>query len=103
VDDIVEALIRMMATAPQTVGPINIGNPNEFTIRALAELVLDLTNSKSKITYKPAPDDDPRQRKPDISRAKRELDWEPTVALRDGLIRTIEFFERFLRGDGRRK
>lgn len=102
VDDVVEALIRMMATGPATTGPINVGNPGEFTILALAQLVLDLTHSKSKISFQPLPNDDPKQRRPDISKAKRELDWAPTIELRDGLMKTISYFDDLLRRDDTR-
>ena len=102
VDDVVEALIRMMATGPATTGPINVGNPGEFTILALAQLVLELTHSKSKISFQPLPNDDPKQRRPDISKAKRELDWAPTIELRDGLMKTISYFDDLLRRDDTR-
>ena len=82
VDDLVEAMIRMMATGPEVTGPINIGNPGEFSIRVLADQVVDLTGSRSKIVHRALPSDDPRQRKPDISQAQAVLGWEPTVALR---------------------
>jgi UDP-glucuronate decarboxylase len=97
VDDLVEAMIRMMATNRETTGPINIGNPVEFTIKELAERILELTGSKSKLVFRPLPADDPRQRQPDISKAREVLKWEPTVALRDGLIKTIEYFDDLLR------
>jgi UDP-glucuronate decarboxylase len=101
VDDLVEAMIRMMATDRATTGPINIGNPKEFTIRELAELIVELTNSKSKLVFLPLPADDPKQRRPDIAKAKQTLGWEPAVALRDGLIKTIAYFDDLLRtGDG---
>jgi len=97
VDDLVEGMIRMMATSRETTGPINIGNPNEFTIRELAELVLKLTSSKSKLVFEPLPSDDPKQRQPDIRKAKETLKWEPTIALSDGLVKTIKYFEELLR------
>jgi UDP-glucuronate decarboxylase len=97
VDDLVEGLVRMMATAPEVTGPINIGNPTEFTIRELAELVVDLTGSRSKLVFRPLPSDDPRQRKPDISRAQAALDWRPRTALREGLAKTVAYFETLLR------
>lgn len=101
VDDLVEAMIRMMATDRETTGPINVGNPKEFTIRELAELIVELTNSKSKLVFLPLPADDPRQRRPDIAKAKHLLGWEPSVALGDGLIKTIAYFEDLLRrGEG---
>jgi len=97
VDDLIEALTRMMATAPSVTGPINIGNPSEFTIRELAELVVELTGSRSKLVFRPLPADDPKQRRPDISRAKAELGWRPTTPLREGLEKTIGYFEELLR------
>ena len=97
VDDLVEAMIRMMATAPSVTGPINIGNPGEFTIRELAELVVELTGSRSKLVLRKLPADDPKQRRPDISRAEAELGWRPTVPLREGLERTIRYFDELLR------
>ncbi|MGA8172836.1 MAG: UDP-glucuronic acid decarboxylase family protein [Methylocystis sp.] len=97
VDDLVEAIIRMMATGRETTGPINIGNPNEFTIRELAELVLELTNSKSKLVFEPLPSDDPKQRQPNIGKAREILKWEPTIALRDGLVKTIKYFDDLLK------
>jgi UDP-glucuronate decarboxylase len=98
-DDLVDAMIRMMATGKDVVGPVNIGNPNEFTIRALAELVLELTGSSSKLVFKPLPQDDPIQRQPDISKAKELLDWQPTVELREGLEKTIGYFDELLKSD----
>ena len=92
VDDLVEGMIRMMATDDDFTGPVNLGNPNEFTIRELADLVIKLTGSRSKICYMPLPNDDPKQRQPIISLAKEKLDWSPTVQLEEGLLRTIEYF-----------
>jgi len=92
VDDLVEGMIRMMASGDEFTGPVNIGNPNEFTILQLAELVIKLTNSKSKIIRMPLPPDDPTQRQPNIDLAKRELDWEPKIQLNEGLIKTIDYF-----------
>lgn len=92
VEDTVEGLIRLM-NQEKTVGPINIGNPNEFTVKELAELVIELTGSKSKIVYLPLPGDDPKQRRPDITKAKLYLDWEPKVQLREGLQKTIAYFK----------
>ena len=92
VDDLVEGMIRMMATRDEFTGPVNIGNPNEFTILQLAELVIDLTNSKSKIVRMPLPPDDPTQRQPNIELAKKELGWEPKIELREGLLKTIDYF-----------
>src|SRR3989454_8170692 len=99
VDDLVEGLIRLMETPDDVTGPVNLGNPVEFTIRQLAETVIALTGSSSKIAYRPLPEDDPRQRCPDISLAQKLLAWAPRVQLRDGLIKTIEYFERLLRLD----
>jgi len=93
VDDLVEGMIRMMASPDQFIGPVNMGNPNEFTILELAEKVIQLTGSKSKIIYKPLPSDDPMMRQPDISIAKKELKWSPKIELDEGLIKTIEFFK----------
>jgi len=93
VEDLVEAMIRMMATGDDFTGPVNIGNPNEFTIRQLAEKVISLTGSSSKISYRPLPHDDPKQRKPDITLAQEKLNWSPTVQLEEGLKRTISYFE----------
>ena len=91
-DDLVEAMIRTMNSPDDFLGPVNIGNPGEFTIRELAELVIELTGSKSKLVFLPLPADDPTQRKPDISLAKEKLDWEPKIPLREGLKKTIEYF-----------
>jgi len=93
VDDLVEGMIRMMASPDPFIGPVNMGNPNEFTILELAEKVIQLTESKSKIIYKPLPSDDPMMRQPDISIAKKELKWSPQIELDEGLIKTIEFFK----------
>ncbi|MEI6520561.1 MAG: UDP-glucuronic acid decarboxylase family protein [bacterium] len=93
VSDLVEGFIRMMDTPDDITGPINLGNPGEFTMLELAELVLELTKSSSTLVYKPLPSDDPTRRKPDISKAKTTLGWTPTVPLRDGLVKTIEFFK----------
>ncbi|MCE5175172.1 MAG: UDP-glucuronic acid decarboxylase family protein [Bacteroidales bacterium] len=93
VDDLVEGMIRMMATGDDFTGPVNIGNPNEFTIRQLGELVVKLTGSRSKICYLPLPNDDPKQRKPDISLAQNKLNWNPTIQLDEGLQRTIDYFK----------
>jgi UDP-glucuronate decarboxylase len=86
----------MMATKTEVTGPINLGNPSELSILELAKLILDMTGSRSRIVHRPAPQDDPRQRKPDISEAQRLLDWRPTVSLKDGLLRTIPYFERLI-------
>jgi len=92
VDDLIEAMIRMMGTTDDFTGPVNIGNPGEFTMLQLAEETIRLTDSKSRLVFKPLPSDDPRQRQPDISLARSRLDWQPTVALEDGLKRTIAYF-----------
>ncbi|MEI6277174.1 MAG: UDP-glucuronic acid decarboxylase family protein [Prolixibacteraceae bacterium] len=92
VDDLIEGMVRMMATPDTFTGPVNIGNPNEFTILQLAELVIQLTNSKSKIIRMPLPSDDPTQRQPNIELARKELNWEPNVQLKEGLIHTIKYF-----------
>jgi UDP-glucuronate decarboxylase len=92
VDDLIEGMVRMMHAPDDFVGPVNLGNPYEFTMKELAHEVLELTGSKSGIVYKPLPADDPTQRQPDISLAKARLDWEPRVQLREGLARTIEWF-----------
>jgi UDP-glucuronate decarboxylase len=96
VDDLVEGITRMMEQT-HTVGPVNLGNPNEFTIAELAALTIELTGSRSEVEHRPLPQDDPTRRQPDISRARAVLDgWEPTVQLREGLTRTIEYFETLL-------
>jgi UDP-glucuronate decarboxylase len=91
-DDLIEGMVRMMNGPNDLVGPVNIGNPGEFTIRQLAELVIELTGAKCKLVYEALPADDPTQRQPDITLARRHLGWEPTVPLREGLARTIEWF-----------
>lgn len=96
VDDLVEGMIRMMASPKEFTGPVNIGNPNEFTIRELAEKVIELTGSKSKLINKPLPPDDPMMRQPDISLAKKELKWQPTIQLEEGLIKTINYFKQVI-------
>jgi UDP-glucuronate decarboxylase len=104
VDDLIEGFIRLMATGDDLTGPVNLGNPGEFTIRQLAELVIAETGSKSKLVFKPLPQDDPLQRQPDIALARKHLGWEPKVALKEGLKHTIAFFDDLLKriGDGRR-
>ena len=97
VDDLVEGTIRMMNSPIDFLGPVNIGNPNEFTMLELAKAVLNLTGSKSKLVYKPMPQDDPKQRKPDISLAFEKLDgWKPKLELNEGLIKTISYFENVI-------
>lgn len=97
-DDLIEAMIRMMDTGDAVTGPINIGNPGEFTIRQLAEQVIELTGAKSKLLFQPLPQDDPMQRRPDISVARETLGWAPTIDLREGLTRTIAYFDALLKG-----
>jgi UDP-glucuronate decarboxylase len=92
-DDLVEGIVRMMNGPDDFVGPVNIGNPGEFTIRELAELVIEQTGAKVKLIHKPLPADDPTRRRPDITLAKTRLNWQPTIPLRDGLARTIEWFK----------
>ncbi len=91
-DELVEGLIRLMNAPDDCIGPINLGNPGEFTIRELAELVLELTGAKCGLVFKPIPPDDPTQRRPDITLAKARLNWEPKVTLREGLLKTIAWF-----------
>ena len=98
VDDLVEGFIRMMNTENDFIGPVNIGNPNEFTMLELAEKIISLTGSKSKIVYLPLPQDDPIQRQPDISLAKEKLGgWEPKIELEEGLKKTIAYFDELLK------
>ncbi|MFA5650788.1 MAG: UDP-glucuronic acid decarboxylase family protein [Proteiniphilum sp.] len=94
IDDLVEALVKMMNTGDDFLGPVNIGNPTEFTIKELAELVVEYTGSRSKLVYLPLPEDDPKQRKPDISLAREELDWKPRISLKEGLSLMIAYFEK---------
>ncbi|MBK8724999.1 MAG: SDR family oxidoreductase [Holophagaceae bacterium] len=98
VDDLIEALVRLMATGPDFPGPVNLGNPVEFTIRELAELTVRLTGSKSEIVFRPLPQDDPKQRKPDGTLAKAKLDWAATTQLEEGLGKTIEYFRQEFQG-----
>lgn len=99
VDDLIDGMIKMMNTEPGFTGPVNLGNPEEFSILELAENIIELTGSRSKIIYKPLPQDDPKRRKPDISLAKNKLQWEPKIKLRDGLKKTIKYFEELLRNE----
>jgi UDP-glucuronate decarboxylase len=92
VEDMVDGLILMMNSTDDFYGPVNLGNPDEFTILQLAKMIIKLTKSKSKIQFQPQPADDPKQRKPDITLAKKELGWTPRVDFEEGLIRTIEYF-----------
>jgi UDP-glucuronate decarboxylase len=96
VDDLVEAFVRLMDTDDGVTGPVNLGNPGEFTIKQLAEIIIDLTESGSRLDYKPLTEGDPQQRKPDIGLARKLLAWEPTVELRDGLRKTIQYFSDLL-------
>ena len=97
VDDLVKGITKMMNSREDFVGPVNLGNPNEFTILELAKKIIKLTNSKSKIIYKPLPEDDPKRRKPNIELAKKELMWEPQIQVEEGLKKTIDYFERLLK------
>lgn len=96
VDDLIEGLVRLMESPAALTGPVNLGNPKEFTIRELAELTIELTGSKSELVFMALPKDDPRQRQPDISLAKEKLDWQPKVSLSEGLKHTIAYFDRLL-------
>ena len=97
VDDLIDGLVRLMGTPDDVIGPINIGNPKEFTMLELASLVIELTGSRSRVVHRPRPQDDPRQRRPDISKANDVLGWAPHIPLREGLVRTIAYFEELLR------
>jgi UDP-glucuronate decarboxylase len=97
VDDLVDALVRLMATPDEVTGPINLGNPAEMTVKGLAERVIALTGSRSRIEYRPLPEDDPKQRQPDIARARETLGWAPTTPLDEGLARTVAYFDRLLK------
>lgn len=103
VDDLIEAFVCLMDTPDDFTGPINLGNPNEFTIRQLAETVIALTGSRSELTFLPLPSDDPRQRQPDITLAREMLGWEPATVLRDGLDRTIAYFDQLLQRESATK
>jgi UDP-glucuronate decarboxylase len=96
VDDLVDGFLRLMASPTKVTGPVNLGNPEEFTIRELAGMIIDIIGSKSRIVYRPLPQDDPKQRRPDISQAQELLDWQPTLTLREGLQKTIPYFESLL-------
>jgi UDP-glucuronate decarboxylase len=100
VDDMVEGLVRLMGTPEGVTGPVNLGNPDEFTILELAEMVVELTGSRSEIRFEPLPADDPVRRRPDIAKAREILGWEPKVPLREGLQKTIDYFDDFLRAYG---
>ena len=103
VDDLIDGLIRLMKTKDEVTGPINIGNPEEFAIATLAAMVIDLTGSRSRLVHRPRPQDDPRQRRPDISNAQAVLGWGPRTPLAEGLKRTIAYFEGLLREPGLRE
>jgi UDP-glucuronate decarboxylase len=96
VDELIDGFVRLMASPEKFTGPVNLGNPVEFTIKELAEKVVDMTGSRSKISYLPLPHDDPKQRQPDITLAKSNLNWEPKIPLEDGLIKTIKYFETLI-------
>ena len=96
VDDLIDGLIKLMATQDQVTGPINIGNPSECSMLELAGMIIEMTGSRSRIVHRPLPENDPRQRRPDISRAQELLSWAPRTRLKDGLIRTISYFEKLL-------
>ena len=96
VDDLIDGFVRLMGSPAEITGPVNLGNPGEFTIRELAELTIEMTGSKSKLTFQPLPQDDPKQRRPDIALAERHLGWKPKRPLREGLQQTIAYFDRLL-------
>jgi UDP-glucuronate decarboxylase len=97
VDDMIDGFIRVMQTDDAFIGPINLGNPNEFTILELAERIMDMTGSKSRLEFQPLPSDDPIKRQPDISLAKKTIDWIPQINLEQGLNKTIPYFEKLLK------
>lgn len=103
VDDLIEGLVGLMGTADSITGPVNLGNPNEFSMLELASMVIDLTGSRARIVHRPLPQDDPRQRQPDISKAKELMSWAPRTNLKDGLVRTISYFEKLLENKGVRE
>ena len=96
VDELIDGFVRLMASSDEFTGPVNLGNPVEFTIKELAKRVIDMTDSKSRISYQPLPHDDPKQRQPDIALAKKELGWEPNIKLEEGLIKTIKYFANLM-------
>jgi UDP-glucuronate decarboxylase len=96
VDDLIEAFVRLMASDDDFTGPVNTGNPGEFTIKELAEKVVSMIGSKSQLEYKPLPQDDPTQRRPDITLAKEKLGWDPKIRLEEGLVKTIAYFRELL-------
>jgi UDP-glucuronate decarboxylase len=97
VDDLVRGFLSLMDAPDSVTGPINLGNPGEFTIKQLAEMVVDMTGSRSTISYHPLPQDDPTQRCPDITKAQKHLDWQPTIPLKQGLEKTVAYFDELLR------
>jgi len=99
VDDLVDGAIKMMNNSQKFIGPVNLGNPSERTILDFAKIIIEMTDSKSKIVYKPLPSDDPMQRQPDLTIAKRELNWKPTTDIKVGIAKTIEYFEQKIRGE----
>ena len=99
VDDLIEALVRMMNTGDEFTGPVNIGNPSEFTMLELANTIIRLSGSSSRIEYHPLPGDDPRQRQPDITLAKQKIEWEPTIQLEEGLSKTMAYFQGLAQSD----
>jgi len=100
VDELIDGLIRLMSSGDDFVGPVNLGNPTEFTILEAAQKVIELTGSRSKIVFRPLPQDDPMQRKPDITLAKEKLGWEPKISLEEGLKKTIAYFDELLSSEG---
>ncbi len=100
VDDMIDGFLRLMATGDSVTGPLNIGNPTEFSILELASMVIELIGARSKIVRRPLPEDDPKQRRPDISRAQEVLSWAPRTPLKEGLIQTVAYFEKLL-SDGK--
>ncbi len=102
VDDLIEGMVGLMDTPADVTGPINVGNPHEFTIAELASKIINIIGSRSRTVYRQIPSDDPRQRKPDISQAKNLMNWEPKISLDEGLTKTIKYFERFLQDPARR-
>lgn len=103
VDDLIEGMVRMMNSEAEFTGPVNLGNPGEFSIKQLAEMVIELTGAKSKLVYKPLPQDDPLQRKPIVDLAKEKLNWRAAIPLKEGLIKTIEYFDALLRCTSQKK
>jgi hypothetical protein len=103
VDHLIDALVKLMATPDRVTGPINIGNQSECSMLELAEMIVELTGSRSRTVYRPLPENDPRQRRPDISRAQELLSWAPRTRLKEGLIRTISYFEELVSEDGVRR